>query len=37
MDEIGEYAKSDKPISKNQRMNDLADKQMMTHNGGNGG
>ena len=35
MDEIGEYhAKWDKPISKNQSTNDLADKQMMTHNGG---
>ena len=38
MDEIGEYyAKLDKPISKNQRTNDLADKQMMTHNMGKGG
>ena len=35
MDEIGEYhAKVDKPISKKQRTNDLADKWMMTHNGG---
>ena len=34
MDEIGEYlAKSDKAISKNQRLNDLTDKQMKTHNG----
>ena len=34
MDEIGEYhAKLDKPISKNQRMTDLTDKWMMTHNG----
>ena len=24
---------SEKPISKNQKMNDLADKQMMTHHG----
>ena len=38
MDEIGEYhAKCDKPISKNQRTNDLADKWMMTHNGGREG
>ena len=35
MDEIGEYhAKWDKPTSKNQRTNDLADKRMMTYNGG---
>ena len=35
MDEIGEYhAKWDKPISKNQRTNDFADKWMITHNGG---
>ena len=34
MDEIGEYlAKSDKAISKNQRLKDLTDKQMKTHNG----
>ena len=35
MDEIGEYhAKWDKPISKIQKTNDLADKRMMTRNGG---
>ena len=38
MDEIGEYhATWDKPISKNQRTNDLADKRMRTYNGGVGG
>ena len=35
MDEIGEYhAKWDKPISKNQKTNDLGDKPMMIHNRG---
>ena len=38
MDEIGEYhAKWDKPISRNQMSNDIANKWMMTHNEGREG